>query len=150
MLCFHMFTGSFSPGLVAVQDQSMPMEESVGHKGIPRICRKRNTDLQEQARKIVTLKEVEPLIEKQLSGPKGSVEGAAAAAVESHLHQEAYQEGELQELLGTELTSLFQGNKSQLRSVEFAKKNGKPHISILCPRDFVLQSKYSTMRSGEC
>jgi N-acetylgalactosamine kinase len=78
----------------------------------------------EEARKIVTLKEVEPLIERQLSGPKGSVEGAAAAAVESHLHTEAYQEAELQDLLGVELTSIFKGNKSQLRSVEYAKKNG--------------------------
>jgi len=90
----------------------------------------------------VTLKEVEPLIEKQLSGAKGTVEGAAAAVVEGHLHQEAYQDGELQELLGVELTSMFQGNKSQLRSVAFAKKNGRPVVRILGRLDLLARRTY--------
>jgi hypothetical protein len=93
--------------------------------------------VQEEARKFLTLKEVEPLIEKCFKGPKGSVEGAATAAVESQLHQQPYKEAELQELLDVELTSIFEDNNSQLRSVAFAKKNGEPSLP-LCLEDRAL------------
>ena len=49
--------------------------------------------MQEKAQKIMALKAVEPLIEGKYKGPKGTVEGAATAAVESILHEEPLQAG---------------------------------------------------------
>ncbi|PRW59155.1 Galactokinase [Chlorella sorokiniana] len=69
----------------------------------------------EEARKIITLKEVEPLIEAKYSGPKASTSGAQLAAVQELLHDGAYSTGEIEELLGTKLTDLYEGNASALR-----------------------------------
>lgn len=46
--------------------------------------------LQEDARKLQTLKDVEPLIQSRLSGPKGSMSQAAASAAEQYLQKEPY------------------------------------------------------------
>ena len=81
--------------------------------------------LQAAAREIYTLRQVEPLVEESFAGPKGMVESAPTAAVEQHLHEEAYQEAELEGLLGVQLDDLFAGNSSQLRSVAFARNNGE-------------------------
>ena len=95
------------------------------------ICRKNNRPepktraLQGAAREIYTLRQVEPQVEERFAGPKGMVEGAPIAAVEQYLHEEPYQEGELEGLLGIKLDDLFAGNSSQLRSVAFARKNGE-------------------------
>ena len=75
---------------------------------------------------------MEPLIERKLKGPKGTVEGAASAAAESHLHEKAYQESELEGIIGKKLTDLFQGNESQLRSIAFANKHGKASATPQC------------------
>ncbi|PSC75650.1 Galactokinase [Micractinium conductrix] len=69
----------------------------------------------EAARKIITLKEVEPLIEAKYSGPKASTSGTQAAAVEELLHEGAYATAEVEELLGAKLTDLYEGNASALR-----------------------------------
>ena len=42
---------------------------------------------QEEARRVQTLREVEPLIQARYSGPKGSTAGAALAAVRELLHE---------------------------------------------------------------
>jgi hypothetical protein len=42
--------------------------------------------LQDTARSIITLKEIEPLIEAKYSGPKASTSGAQIAAVQELLH----------------------------------------------------------------
>lgn len=69
----------------------------------------------ESARGVLTLKEVEPLIEAKYSGPKASTSGAQAAAVEELLHEGAYEAGEVEELLGAKLADLYEGNASALR-----------------------------------
>ena len=84
--------------------------------------------MQESARKIMQLKSVDPLIENKYKGPKGSVEGASAAAVESILHEQPYTDAEIEEKIGLSLSELFQGNDSQQKSVAFAKTNGKSDI----------------------
>ena len=95
------------------------------------VCRQHNRPepetraLQAAAREIYTLREVEPLVDEKFAGPKGMVEGAPTAAVEQYLHEEPYQEAELEGLLGAKLDDLFAGNSSQLRSVAFARKNGE-------------------------
>ena len=73
----------------------------------------------------MTLKAVEPLIEEKYKGPKGTVEGAAAAAVESILHKQPYKQAELEEAIGASLSSLFEGNNSQQKSVAFANSHGE-------------------------
>lgn len=73
---------------------------------------------------------MEPLIEEKFKGAKGTVEGAAAAAVESTLHEEPYKQEEIEGTIGTSLSSLFEGNESQLKSVAFANKHGKGMQSL--------------------
>ena len=46
--------------------------------------------MQAEALEMRTLREVEPLAERQVAGPKGSACGACCAAVEQHLHEQAY------------------------------------------------------------
>ena len=87
--------------------------------------------VQEKARKIMALKAVEPLIEGKYKGPKGTVEGAASAAVESILHEQPYKQAELEEALGASLSSLFEGNNSQQKSVAFANSHGEQLSSFL-------------------
>ena len=74
---------------------------------------------------IHTLRQVESLLNERFASPKGMVEGAPTAAVEQHLHEEAYQEAELECLLGVWRDDLFAGNSSQLRWVGCARYNGK-------------------------
>lgn len=60
------------------------------------------------------------------------MEGGQEAAVEQLLHEKPFSEQELEELLGSRLEDLFKGNDSQLRSVAFARKNGKSmHQAVL-------------------
>ena len=73
----------------------------------------------------MTLKEVEPAIEKKFQGPKGTVEGGNLAAARELLHERAYSKAELEEAVGSKLEDLFAGNASQLKSVAFADKNGE-------------------------
>ena len=84
----------------------------------------------------MTLKTVEPLIEGRFKGAKGTVEGAAAAAVEKTLHEQPYQEAELENLIGVSLSSLFEGNNSQLKSVAYAKSHGESLPPCLSPKIF--------------
>lgn len=81
--------------------------------------------MQEDAHKIKTLSEVQPLIEQQLSGPKGGISNACAAAVEQHLREGAYSTAELEQQLGVSLTNLFGGNASQMRVLEIAESAGE-------------------------
>ena len=81
---------------------------------------------QEAAQGIKTLREVQPLVEESLSGPKGDVSNACAAAVEQHLHEQAYSTAELERQLGTPLRRLFEGNSSQLRVLDIAESAGEP------------------------
>lgn len=88
--------------------------------------------LQEEAKRVFTLKEVEPEIAKRFGGPKGSIEGGSLAAAEKLLHKEAYSKEELEDALGLKLEDLFSGNTSQLKSVAFASKNGQ-HLRFVAP-----------------
>lgn len=81
--------------------------------------------VQEAAYKIKTLREVEALLQKRLSGPKGDVSNANAAVVEQHLKPEPYTTQQLEGKLGTPLKELFAGNSSQLRVLEIAESAGK-------------------------
>ncbi|EFN57575.1 hypothetical protein CHLNCDRAFT_57327 [Chlorella variabilis] len=88
--------------------------------------------LQEAARKIITLKEIEPLIEAKYSGPKASTSGAQIAAVKELLHDDPYETAEVEELLGVKLADLYQGNDSALRVLaangSFVLKNRALHV----------------------
>ncbi|KAK9792724.1 hypothetical protein WJX73_007552 [Symbiochloris irregularis] len=78
----------------------------------------------ESAHKIKTLREVETLLQKHVSGPKGDVSNANAAVVEEHLHEDPYNTEELEKKLGAPLKKLFAGNSSQLRVLEIAESAG--------------------------
>ena len=79
----------------------------------------------------MTLKAVENLVEGKYKGPKGTVEGAATAAVESILHEQPYKQAELEDTIGASLSSLFEGNNSQQKSVAFANNHGEQLPSLL-------------------
>ncbi|KAL4860073.1 Galactokinase [Chlorella vulgaris] len=86
----------------------------------------------DSARSIITLKEIEPLIEAKYSGPKASTSGAQIAAVQELLHDGAYDTAEVEELLGVKLTDLYEGNASALRVLaandSFELKNRALHV----------------------
>ena len=86
---------------------------------------------QEEALKVKTLREVQPLIEEVLAGPKGGVSNACIAAVEQHLHEGSYSTSELERQLGTLLRELFQGNASQMRVLEIAESAGMPPLEYV-------------------
>ncbi|KAK9826693.1 hypothetical protein WJX74_010258 [Apatococcus lobatus] len=78
----------------------------------------------EEARKLQTLKDVEPLIQSRLSGPKSSISHAAAAAAEQYLQKEPYDQGQIEGLLGASLSSIFEGNKAAGKSIAAAPDVG--------------------------
>ena len=73
---------------------------------------------QEEARKLRTLRELEPLFGD--SDSEGGVPSlgdatAAVAAVQKHLHAGAYERSEIEDLIGQGLESLYADNPHALR-----------------------------------
>ncbi len=69
-----------------------------------------------QARSIMTLKQLEPLIAEKVGGPKGEVgPEACVGVVHEHLHEAAYSQEEVEGIIGVKLDVLLEGNASQLR-----------------------------------
>eukprot|EP00884_Botryococcus_braunii_P009664 jgi/Botrbrau1/1869/Bobra.146_1s0056.1 len=78
----------------------------------------------EEALKLQTLKDVEPIALEKVKGPKGDVANALTAAIEEHLHEEPYSQAELEALFGETLEQFFVGSASQLRAVHVASTLG--------------------------
>lgn len=93
----------------------------------------------ETARKIRTLREVEPLIERKYgAGPKGSSSGAALAAVDELLHAGTYSTKEIEAILQTPLESLYQSDPAALRVLaafsEFKLHDRAAHVYVEAAR----------------
>jgi len=74
--------------------------------------------LQEEARKVTTLRELEPLFnsdDSTSSVPSAGDATAAVAAVRKHLHAGAYERSEVEDLIGQGLDSLYADNQHALK-----------------------------------
>ena len=74
---------------------------------------------QEEARKLTTLRELEPLFNNSGDGASGVPSAgdatAAVAAVQKHLHAGAYERSEIEDLIGQGLDSLYADNQHALK-----------------------------------
>lgn len=78
----------------------------------------------EKAIGVRILKEVEDLAVSKLDKSKQSASDAPCQAAKQFLHEAPYEQAEIEGLLGTSLTKLFEDNPSQQRSIPVAAKAG--------------------------
>ncbi|KAL0042031.1 hypothetical protein WJX77_001255 [Trebouxia sp. C0004] len=78
----------------------------------------------EKAIGVRILKEVEELAVSKLDKSKQSASDAPCQAAKHFLHEAPYEQAEIEGLLGTSLTKLFEDNPSQQRSIPVAAKAG--------------------------
>ena len=64
--------------------------------------------MQEEARKLRTLREVEPLL---ADAGEGGILAAAVAAAKQHLHEGPYEASEIEDIIGQPLTELYADNQ---------------------------------------
>ena len=74
---------------------------------------------QEEARKLTTLRELEPLFSESSDGtnsvPSAGDATSAVAAVQKHLHAGAYEQSEIEDLIGQDLDSLYADHRHALK-----------------------------------